>query len=525
MAYDLRKLHGDCAQVQHDIAGFGSGRLLWNRLVLTAAHTLMDTETRTIPQLNDWQVRLERNRTSAGWAFTRGHAVVWHDLTLDLALIELPDGVDPVMRTRIAMVRGNIPHGVQAYGYPNASKSDGGPRQLEMAEGRLSGRVNERELTLALDGAYLPNNPPADWPGMSGGPVFLADWHDSEVVWVHGAVKLVPGQFSGQLRVASLAEAWEIQAFRDVVTSYDPAALPPDDPTGVPSAPRRGQLPLPEDRLPRAVRLFDRVDSSMKFLATVTRVQRGRAPPPGDAVICATRDAVPHHFQDRLKLELAERFAAEAERLRTEIVPIHWPRALPPEDALDEVLRELYEVLEPVMTDTERFGGFADAEMLREALVQPGAARWYWIDIADAGGCDEDLAAQIDRLRKMWTEATVGLKESDVRPPRNLACGMLFVLHEVTEIPDKLRPVFTGLEPIVLGVCSRDELLAWPRNLQERSRPNARGPGAPPPEAAEQTFRQLARWVTETAAHQDFNPMFPLRRLLRDVAPDDYPEY
>jgi hypothetical protein len=44
MSYDLTRLQSDIAQLQHDAAGFGTGRLVAENLILTAAHTLWNKD-------------------------------------------------------------------------------------------------------------------------------------------------------------------------------------------------------------------------------------------------------------------------------------------------------------------------------------------------------------------------------------------------------------------------------------------------------------------------------------------------
>ena len=58
MPYDLTRLQSDIAQLQHDDAGFGTGRLVAENLILTAAHTLWNKEKGAGPELDGWQMRL-----------------------------------------------------------------------------------------------------------------------------------------------------------------------------------------------------------------------------------------------------------------------------------------------------------------------------------------------------------------------------------------------------------------------------------------------------------------------------------
>jgi hypothetical protein len=107
MAYDLDRLQRDIAQVQHPNAGFGSGRLIANNLILTAAHTLWDKKTGSGPFLGDWSARLEGDRGAESWAFLHGNRVVWHDRKLDLALILLMQPEGRAFLSRAALARCN----------------------------------------------------------------------------------------------------------------------------------------------------------------------------------------------------------------------------------------------------------------------------------------------------------------------------------------------------------------------------------------------------------------------------------
>ena len=103
MPYDLTRLQSDIAQLQHDDAGFGTGRLVAENLILTAAHTLWNEGKGTGPELDGWQVRLTRDRRADAWRFRRGNRVIWHDQARDLALIRLvdPEGAPSARRDRV----------------------------------------------------------------------------------------------------------------------------------------------------------------------------------------------------------------------------------------------------------------------------------------------------------------------------------------------------------------------------------------------------------------------------------------
>src|SRR5689334_7682421 len=91
MPYDLTRLQGDVAQLQHDDAGFGTGRLIAYNLILTAAHILNRNGGFSLVTAG-WQVRLERDRHSGEWPFRLGNKVIWYDQTHDLALLEVRSG-------------------------------------------------------------------------------------------------------------------------------------------------------------------------------------------------------------------------------------------------------------------------------------------------------------------------------------------------------------------------------------------------------------------------------------------------
>src|SRR5258708_7176694 len=142
MPYDLTELQADIAQVQHEDAGFGSGRLVAENLLLTAAHTLGNNADGTGPIRKGWQVRLARNRSEGGWRFHGKNEVVWCDRACDLALIQLVEPeegpVRPRLRLRVATVSRTNAHDVEARGYPRASKEADRPREVTLARGQLT---------------------------------------------------------------------------------------------------------------------------------------------------------------------------------------------------------------------------------------------------------------------------------------------------------------------------------------------------------------------------------------------------
>jgi WD40 repeat protein len=255
MPYDLARLQRDIAQIQHDDAGFGTGRLVAENLILTAAHPLWNKDDGTGPFLDGWQVRLARDRGAGPWRFRRGNRVVWRDQAGDLALIQLvdPEGgpLRPELRLRVATVLGNNPHAVEARGYPRASKQAEGPRDLTPALGRLTAADRDRPLRFGVDYSDLPNEPHADWPGMSGSAVLLQDWSDLDEIWVYGVVREVPANFDGQLRITRLTDAWQDTTFRSLLVAAGAPDKNAEDPTSAASAPIFYNLPSLPDRYQR----------------------------------------------------------------------------------------------------------------------------------------------------------------------------------------------------------------------------------------------------------------------------------
>jgi hypothetical protein len=234
MSYEIERLQGDVAQILHENAGFGSGRLVAENLVLTAAHTLWNSDGNG-PFLEGWQARLTRDRTKYKWPFRHGNRVVWHHRQLDLALIKLqtPEGgpLRPGLRLRIATVLRSNAHPIEAQGYPRASKEADGPRVLTRAWGRLTAGQQDRPLRLGVDTCDLPNDPHADWPGMSGSVVLLREGRDPSEIWVYGVIQEVPENFNGQLTVARLAEAWRDPNFRALLVEAGVADKDSEDPS------------------------------------------------------------------------------------------------------------------------------------------------------------------------------------------------------------------------------------------------------------------------------------------------------
>jgi WD40 repeat protein len=237
MPDDLTELNADIAQVQNDAAGFGTGRLVAENLVLTAAHTLRSRESGAGLVLEGWQVRLERDHgRDARPPFRRGNRVIWCDQARDLALIQLVDPeagpLRPRLRLRVATVSWINRHSAEARGYPRAGKQDERPRELIPVCGHLAAALPNQPLFFGVDPADLPNHPHEDWPGISGSAVVFNEWPDRREIWVYGVVREVPANFNGQLWVSGLAEAWREDAdFRSLLVTAGAPDLDAEDPT------------------------------------------------------------------------------------------------------------------------------------------------------------------------------------------------------------------------------------------------------------------------------------------------------
>jgi hypothetical protein len=132
---------------------------------------------------------------------------------------------------RVATISWSNPHPVEARGYPRAAKEDEGPRALTPAFGRLMASDRNHPLRFGVDTFYLPNEPHADWPGMSGSVVSAVDAPGQEEIWIYGLVQAVPEHFNGQLNVARLADAWQAdKEFRHLLVTAGVADEDAEDP-------------------------------------------------------------------------------------------------------------------------------------------------------------------------------------------------------------------------------------------------------------------------------------------------------
>src|SRR5690242_466418 len=99
MPYDLYRLQRDIAQVWHDEAGFGTGRLVAENLILTAAHTLWNDESGTGPFLTDSKVRsrIDRAGGPSGRRIASGVALAGRDRVAE----QPPSGRSPWLPPRL----------------------------------------------------------------------------------------------------------------------------------------------------------------------------------------------------------------------------------------------------------------------------------------------------------------------------------------------------------------------------------------------------------------------------------------
>ena len=195
---------------------FGSGRLIAPNLILTAGHVVDDPEGGS-PQRSGWRVALLRDRAAdSSWtAPARDAGLVWRGVgELDLALLELEGDVElrPAPQPVLASYDGLSPIAdTFAAGFPDGRSTL--PETLDdyLAPGVLRGPSQY--------GPYVWNVPRADkpddkrgWRGMSGAGVCRVETDGR--LYLFGAVEEVPVNFSHQLQVAPLTQAFDDPEFR-----------------------------------------------------------------------------------------------------------------------------------------------------------------------------------------------------------------------------------------------------------------------------------------------------------------------
>ena len=186
---------------EHDDYRLGSGYLIADGLVLTAAHVLKNADGGPARKGDAAEVTLTGERWQPG-------VVAWVDVDLDVAVVDARrDGQAPRElcaegRIRWGKLAGSDPLKWDAVGYPAASRADDqGGRHAEQVYGRTA-PISERQAgTLALT---VESRPPAgggsSWSGLSGAAVFCGDY-------LVGVVTTDPGSWERSLE-ARRAEAF-----------------------------------------------------------------------------------------------------------------------------------------------------------------------------------------------------------------------------------------------------------------------------------------------------------------------------
>jgi Trypsin-like peptidase domain len=161
-----------CTAVQmadgNDLYNLGSGYLIADRLVLTAAHVL-EQATGAIPQEGEG---VEVARIGGDW---QQATVAWVDALLDVAVLACP-GLTASGGVRWGRLAGAEPLDWSAVGFPAASADEHAGRQAEHAFGRVS-PISDRAagrlaLTVESREASRGSSP---WAGLSGAAVFCGD--------------------------------------------------------------------------------------------------------------------------------------------------------------------------------------------------------------------------------------------------------------------------------------------------------------------------------------------------------------
>jgi hypothetical protein len=151
-----------------DLYRFGSGYLIADGLVLTAAHVLERASGEAPQEGQPAEVAF----TEGAW---RPATVAWADTTRDVALLGCP-GLQAGSDVRWGRLTGSDPVDWGAVGFPAASLDEDAGRQAEHAFGRaspISGRaIGRLALTVESREARGGDSP---WAGLSGAAVFCGD--------------------------------------------------------------------------------------------------------------------------------------------------------------------------------------------------------------------------------------------------------------------------------------------------------------------------------------------------------------
>jgi molybdate transport system substrate-binding protein len=109
MPYELNLLQPDNAQVWHEKAGFGTGRLVASNLILTAAHTLWNTDDNTGPHLDGWLVRLAKDRSPSDWPWRRDNSVAWQAFLSVVLWVAMPTAQAAELQVQVTIaMRGAV---------------------------------------------------------------------------------------------------------------------------------------------------------------------------------------------------------------------------------------------------------------------------------------------------------------------------------------------------------------------------------------------------------------------------------
>ncbi|MGX7004871.1 hypothetical protein [Caballeronia sp. KNU42] len=237
---DVSELNDDLVWLFNEANGKylkGSGRLIADNLILTAAHILFDDKT---PILHGWEAYRQSDwpngRQKSAWPSRRCDEVVWRgtDCIPDVALLRIESSEAPAwrprLRLRVATLRSSSTLRVESRGYPRASLELGVGRSLVGALGDLRAITPTDPLIFSLNFSDVPKYPRDVWKGMSGSPVFLHDSPSKKEIWVFGVVQEVPGNFDGQFRVGRLADAWNLDDVRTILVTAGVADFDAEEP-------------------------------------------------------------------------------------------------------------------------------------------------------------------------------------------------------------------------------------------------------------------------------------------------------
>src|SRR5262249_9522063 len=149
----------------------GSGYLLSDRLILTAAHVVG-----SLGDSCEWRPAIPAGTNSPGKAW-RGAVVVWTGDDVDAALLRPPD--NEVFATGLPPVTFGFPGGREAVeadaaGFPTAI-DQGSRTDILHVEGKVDPFTGVRAMAPIFDIATAAPSEAIGWKGMSGSAVFAGD--------------------------------------------------------------------------------------------------------------------------------------------------------------------------------------------------------------------------------------------------------------------------------------------------------------------------------------------------------------